>query len=381
MSDRNKVLLALAVSALLHVLGVLGLITWASLRSNARSTPPAEFRQIVMTVAPLPKEPPAKVMAQATPPPSTAELDSAGLAKADKPPEQPLFESDIDSRAATQSPATGLTPLPGQEGKERPFPEFETKKYSLGPIQQPPEMVMPPAPAEPAAAASQTNPEKQAAKETEKQAAAEATPKPAIPKPTPTPIASSTPKEDTLAVTASPTPEPSATPTPAESPNDEIPKPTPVMHSPKVQELAMLSNPAPRQPRPRRPSYQPETEETRIESSISNLGSKPGADMLSTPLGRYRKTIADAIGSRWYFYINQKMDLITVGSVRIKFYIDEQGHAEDIKILSNSANGAFGDFSVQSISEAELPPLPPDLAPKLENGRLEVDYTFTIYPN
>ena len=58
-----------------------------------------------------------------------------------------------------------------------------------------------------------------------------------------------------------------------------------------------------------------------------------------------------------------------------------RGHVEDIKILSNSANGAFGDFSVQSITEAELPPLPPDLAPKLENGRLEVEYTFTIYPN
>ena len=71
--------------------------------------------------------------------------------------------------------------------------------------------------------------------------------------------------------------------------------------------------------------YQPEEEETRVQGSISNLGSKPGVDAISTPLGRYRKTIADAIGSRWYFYIKQKMDLITVGSVHIKFYIDEQG--------------------------------------------------------
>jgi len=382
MSERNKILLALVVSVLLHLLGILGLMTWASLRSSARSTPPADLGPIVVTVTPLQKKPEPVVREMAQPSPTPMQIDSDGLAKADTTPVQPLFESDINSRAASRLPASGLAPLPSQEGKERLFPQFETKKFSLGPLGQPPEMEMPPATAEPQTASSQAHPEQ---KEEAKTAVAEPTPEPKIPKQAPTPIPSSSATEDTLAVNAAPTqtptPEPSATPTESPSP-DEIPRPTPyqpAMHSPKVPDLAMLSKPAPR--RPRRPVYQPETEENRIQGSISNIGSKPGADVLSTPLGRYRKTIADAIGSRWYFYINQKIDLFTTGSVHIKFYIDELGHVQDIKILSNSGNGAFGDFSVQSISEAELPPLPPDLAPKLENGRLEVDYTFTLYPN
>ncbi len=117
----------------------------------------------------------------------------------------------------------------------------------------------------------------------------------------------------------------------------------------------MMATPAPR--RPRRPVYQSNTEETRVEGSISNRGAKPGLDAASTPLGRYRKRIADAIGSRWYYYIGQQMSLISVGSVHIKFYINEKGHVEDVKILANSANSAFGDFSVQSIIEADLPAL------------------------
>jgi|SRR5579862_465388 len=358
MSEGKKVLLALLVSVLLHLLGILGLMVWASSRSSARTTFPApEPRQITMTVAPLPKEPEPVLKQAAAPSPTPVEINSDGLAKANATPDRPLFESDINSRAASRLAASGMAPLPSQEGKERPFPEFESKKYSLGQQRQPPEMEMAPAP-EPARGAQ---PEETPAP----------TPKPRKPEPSPRPLPTATPK-DILAMAASPTPEPAATP-------DDIPKPTPVMHGARKQDLAMLVTPAPR--RPRRPAYQPETEETRVSGSISNLGSKPGADVISTPLGRYRKTIADAIGSRWYFYINQKMDLITVGSVHIKFYINERGRVEDIKILSNSANGAFGDFSVQSVSEAELPPLPPDLAPKLQDGRLEVDYTFTIYPN
>ena len=126
--------------------------------------------------------------------------------------------------------------------------------------------------------------------------------------------------------------------------------------------------------------YQPQKEQTKIEGSISNRG-KAGVDAIGTPLGLYRKKIADAIGSRWYYYVNRRMDLITVGDVHIKFSVNEQGHVEDVKILSNTANEIFGTYCVQSVTEAKIPPLPPDLAPSLQNGRVEIEYHFTIYPN
>src|SRR5271155_4254434 len=133
MSDRNKILLALVVSVLLHLLGILGLMTWASLRSSAHSTLPANLGPIVVTVTPLAKkpEPVVREIAQPSPPPPPMQIDSDGLAKADTTPVQPLFESDINSRAASRLPPSGLAPLPSQEGKERLFPHFETKKSSL----------------------------------------------------------------------------------------------------------------------------------------------------------------------------------------------------------------------------------------------------------
>lgn len=142
----------------------------------------------------------------------------------------------------------------------------------------------------------------------------------------------------------------------------------------------LATRPEPRAQPPRPESgYRAEKEQTKIEGSISNRG-RPGVDAVGTPLGRYRKAIADAIGSRWYYYINQRMDLITVGDVHIKFLITETGQVQSVRILSNTANNTFGEFCMRSVTEAKIPPLPPDVASKLEDGKLEIEYHFTVYP-
>lgn len=129
---------------------------------------------------------------------------------------------------------------------------------------------------------------------------------------------------------------------------------------------------------PSEPGYRAQKEQTKIEGSISNRG-KSGVDAIGTPLGLYRKRVADAIGSRWYYYVNQRMDLITQGDVHIKFTVNEQGRVEDVKILSNTSNEIFGNYCVQSVTEARIPALPPDVSASLQNGRLEIEYHFTIY--
>ncbi len=42
------------------------------------------------------------------------------------------------------------------------------------------------------------------------------------------------------------------------------------------------------------------------------------------------------------------------------------------------ANEALASVSVRSIIEAEIPPIPKDIAPTLAGGQLEVDYSFSI---
>ena len=75
------------------------------------------------------------------------------------------------------------------------------------------------------------------------------------------------------------------------------------------------------------------------------------------------------------------MDLITLGTVRLKFYVTSNGRVEDIKLLSNTSTESFATYTIKSIMEAKIPPLPKDVVPLLENGRLEItEWSFTIYP-
>jgi hypothetical protein len=37
--------------------------------------------------------------------------------------------------------------------------------------------------------------------------------------------------------------------------------------------------------------------------------------------------------------------------------------------------------SLAAVIQAEIPPIPPELVGLLENGRLEIDYSFTILGN
>jgi hypothetical protein len=37
------------------------------------------------------------------------------------------------------------------------------------------------------------------------------------------------------------------------------------------------------------------------------------------------------------------------------------------------------DCSLRSIMDAKLPPIPPDVTKTLQDGSLEIDYSFTIY--
>jgi len=72
--------------------------------------------------------------------------------------------------------------------------------------------------------------------------------------------------------------------------------------------------------------------------------------------------------------------LIAAGSVRIRFFINQDGAVEDLSIVSNDSNAFLAGCSVDAINRARFSPPPPDLAPSLENGRFEVIYTFRIYP-
>ena len=179
-------------------------------------------------------------------------------------------------------------------------------------------------------------------------------------------------------------PQPSTPPQPSATPQ-LTPQPTPIS---KTDELAMLtSTPRPTvQPtvatKPQQPSssYQPMKERTRSSGSISNHGIS-SVNAVGTPLGRYEKMIQDAIGSRWYAYVQERMDLINLGTAQVVFYVDRSGRVKNVKVVKNTSNEAFANVCLQSILEIQVPPIPEDVASTLPPEGLDEQITFTMFPN
>src|SRR5437763_4085571 len=128
-------------------------------------------------------------------------------------------------------------------------------------------------------------------------------------------------------------------------------------------------------------AYRRLKERNRIAGNITNRGIS-SVNALGTPLGRYQKIVADSIGSRWYTYVEQKRDLITIGTLRLRFFVERSGKVKNLKITENSSNEAFANVCVQSVLEAHLPPIPEEVANTLPPEGLEVDgLGFIIFPN
>jgi outer membrane biosynthesis protein TonB len=234
-------------------------------------------------------------------------------------PKEKTFESNANSIAASQQPPTGAAPLPSQEGRDLPVTDMESHSYSL-----PSEGLQPQPSVAPQPSAKPTT-----------------TPQ-SIPETTPVTAA-----DQFAMLTSTPTPVARATPTPA----------------------------------PVRTKYQPLKRQTRIAGAISNRGIS-SVNALGTPLGRYEKVMKDAIGSRWYAYMEQRREMANIGTLTVHFVIDPHGRVKNLKVLENTSNETFANICLQAILEAPLPPIPDDLAATLPPEGLEIEgMNFIIYPN
>lgn len=315
--ERKKTALAFAASVIFHLLLILLIAVLLGFRPELPPPAPPEEEtpvEITLVDAPLPKTDPQYI--------ATSEAN-----RAEKPPEQPAFESDKDTAAASALPATGDAPLPTMEGETGPGISFENRDHTAG--------------REPRPAAPASQPEEQA-----------------------------TPPE--------PRTEPVPTPRPANSiALLEPPKPR---TEPKPETPKAAEKPKTQPSQPTAPAYQSQERVTRIRGNISNRG-RASVAANATPLGRYKKMLSDAIGSRWYYYVNDRIGLLDIGTLEVRFVVRENGRVDGIKVVSNSSNESFVACSVQAIMEAEIPPIPKEIVPLLENGRIEIEYSFTIISN
>jgi outer membrane biosynthesis protein TonB len=303
-SDARAVLWALLAAIFIHLVIAFLLAVFGGVFSPAV---PIEDKPVQLTFVDLSPVPLV--------PKNSAFMETDESKKSAEPPKEKTFESNANSIAASELPATGEAPLPSQTGKDRPFVDLETHAYSL-----------------------QMN---------------GAQPQP-----------SAAPQE---------TPAPSAAPQPTL-------QPAPISAAEQFAMLTARPTPAVKPSTAAASAYRSYKDRTRISGRITNRGVS-SVNALGTPLGRYMKFLLDAVGSRWYTYLDRRIDLISIGTTRVVFTVDRSGEVKNLKVVENTANEALANVCIQSIQEAQLPPMPDDLAATLPAEGLDMDIPFTIYPN
>jgi biopolymer transport protein ExbD len=133
---------------------------------------------------------------------------------------------------------------------------------------------------------------------------------------------------------------------------------------------------------PTKSNYQPLKERIRSQCSISNRGIS-SVNAIGTPLGRYQKLLYNAIGLSWYAYMAQSGDLVSIGAVRITFWVDRNGQVKpgSLKVRENTSSEAFANVCLQSILKAPLPSTPEEVAATLPPEGLEQEINFINFPN
>lgn len=321
----------LALSCLIHASLIL-LLAFLFARHLAREEAPPPPPEVTLVIPPpSPNDRPVVEAREVT----------------DKAPTNAPFQSDQNSKAASEQTPDGNLPMPSQQGI--PLPGLELRNQHYTPGDKPASQVG--NPSQPTTQPSADSPKN-----------------PADQKSAPSPSPTSSP---------SPTPSPSTTPSPEASPTP------PVLNKPKL-----LDSPNATANQIQRPSttgsqgaakgYQPETRQNVIRGNISNRG-RSSVAAEATPIGRYKKAVADAIGSRWYYYVKDREGLLSIGTVGLSFKVTSSGKVAGLHVIRSNGHASLESCSIQSIMDAKLPPIPPDIAATLQNGCLEVEYNFTIY--
>ena len=169
----------------------------------------------------------------------------------------------------------------------------------------------------------------------------------------------------------------------AQQDKKQAPQPAPLTAAEQFALLTEKSSPETKRPTEAsqaQSAYRPYKERTRISGRITNRGVS-SVDALGTPLGRYQKYVLDAIGSRWYALVEQKNDLVNIGTTDVVFVVDRNGHVKDLKVVQNTSNETLANVSIQSIQDAQLPPMSDDVVATLPPEGLHMEIPFTIFVN
>ena len=353
-SKSRQVYLAVAGSVGIHLAALFAWalsVQWFPTAEAATNQSPEQLKLEVVEEKP---EVPPEAAPVPTPPPKLAFHDTADTAELPDatPPKDAAFQSDRNTEAGSEQPAMGDKPLPSQKGRQVPRFDFDTRPESPGDEgktagQNVPENMPPAAPATP----------------------------PPPPRPAPAPVAPPTPAP-TPARDAVADPRDVALVTPQSIPSAPA-EAEPNPYDPSFRPPAGMTEPPRPTPVPRRGGYRPMQERTDASGSINKSGASNVASEAS-PVGRYIALVKRAVSYRYRQYVDARADIVSLGSVRVRFVVDRNGKLVTSQVISNTANEALASIALRALAEAEVPVMPTEVARAFADGELHMDINFGL---
>jgi len=387
----------IAASLAVHILVFVGLGIWMGLSAMhelANRTPEPETEPQVelvyadsFQVAP---EPPPPVPEQKPKAPPERYMRTTQNAESEAAPAKGDFISDRNTVASAKLPSTsgGDPTMPTLNGVEEQTMELANRNHKEGeikqdsalspkptppappqatPILQPPGPTPPPPPPVPAAPKPPETPNPEVAKKVD-------SPAETMMKELDEKLKEDSAKE-LLPLEVRRPPAKKEEPKPDSPPEMKTPDQVPVMKAEPVAEPLVNT------PRPEKDAFQPETRVGKNKGGINTPGREDAVNAIATPKGRYMRKVTSAIEKKWHALSRMRADAVQPGRLRVLFKVSKDGKIkpQDVKILYNKANPMLTDFTITAILEAEIPPIPQDLLPILDDERVEIEYEFVIY--
>lgn len=111
----------------------------------------------------------------------------------------------------------------------------------------------------------------------------------------------------------------------------------------------------------------------------ATLGPEDSFGANETDLGRYKRKLYEAIGSRWYAYVENAGSNINIGEVTITFRVSAKGKFSEITVANGVETSSLTAVSKRSIFEAEnlIGPFPESMQRQL-GDYYDEKITFTV---
>jgi hypothetical protein len=340
--------LSLLANLCLLAMAGMAVLKFETVRDPVPSTPAAA--ETVVTIHAIPAEDAAPAATSGRQPYARTTPDQAA-----EPAENPAFIGERDTRAASDRTAVADAPaLPSQAGIEpRDATDIETTEsdYQDGELSAD----NPFAPTPEAAAAP--SPPPVPAQEPAPSASASAPPPREVLLEGPNPVDVQVPREPGTGEEIKPTPEPQST----EAQNTP---PTPAVAE---------------QPKPAasdKPAFRGYQRKTAIVGSISRTG-RSSLDVEDSALGRYQAAISRAVELEWQRNCVRHRDFITPGFITVRFFVETSGKVRSVQFVGDMETGQVQKgFTLNSIRDASIPPMPPALRSEYDKEPLELVFRF-----